>query len=258
MSELNQGKPSNIFLILLILLLIAVMGAQLWYMLDLKKQLDSLQADYLSIQQLNNKIEEKDAPAEVIEDTADTPVISSTPDLAQQPAQPPAQQSFDPVPVIPAPSPKDYRYNPQPYSQTWDPFEDFRRMEQHMDRLFNDRHRRPERPGRPDFQYHFKQDLSAPKLDVREERDRYTVFVKVPGTDAKSLSVKLDGQRLTVSGKQHYEKKDRDASGRITFSERRSGNFRRSITLPEPVEQRGMQTQINNGVLSITIPKIKY
>jgi HSP20 family protein len=94
-------------------------------------------------------------------------------------------------------------------------------------------------------------------MDVREDNTQYTVLVNIPGADAKSLSVDLDGQRLTVRGKQEYEKQDRDASGRIIFSERRSGRFQRSITLREPVEQRGMQTKIDNGVLTIRIPKMK-
>jgi len=258
MTESNQGKISKSFLIILILLLVAVMGAQLWYMLGMKNQLDNLQAEYISLQKLQDNIAEKDEPAEVTQSTATAaaPDISAAPDLKQQPAPQLPQQRMDPVPVMPAPlpSPDDYRFNPPPYSRTWDPYEDIRRMQDHMDRLFNDRHRRPERP---DFQYHFKQQLSAPKLDVREDHDRYTIFVNIPGTDAKSLSVDLDGQRLTVSGKQQYEKKDRDASGRITFSERRSGKFRRSITLREPVEQRGLQTQINNNVLTIIIPKVR-
>ena len=95
-------------------------------------------------------------------------------------------------------------------------------------------------------------------MDVKEDDKQYTVLVDIPGADAKSLSVDLDGQRLTVSGKQEYEKQDRDASGRLIFSERRSGRFDRSITLAEPVAQKGMQTQIDNGVLKITIPKLKY
>ena len=45
--------------------------------------------------------------------------------------------------------------------------------------------------------------------------------------------------------------------GNIVFSERRSGNFRRSITLPEPVIEGGMKTKIENGVLTIVIPKYR-
>lgn len=127
-------------------------------------------------------------------------------------------------------------------------------MQREMERAFD----HPYAPyNRPDFSRHFRADISEPKIDVREDNNQYTVLVNIPGADANSLSVDLDGQRLSIRGKQEYEKQDRDAFGQVIFSERRSGRFQRSITLREPVEQKGMQTKINNGVLTIIIPKMK-
>ena len=93
---------------------------------------------------------------------------------------------------------------------------------------------------------------------MREDQNQYIVLVNIPGADQKDVSVTLEGQRLTVMGKQEYKNQDRDANGNIIFSERRSGKFKRSITLRAPVDKKGMQTQIDNGVLRILIPKKKY
>jgi HSP20 family protein len=143
---------------------------------------------------------------------------------------------------------------PPYYARTWDPYQEIERMQRQMKRAFNNAYGHYSHPG---FRHHFRQDISAPKMDVREDNNQYTVFVNIPGADAKSLSVNLDDQRLSVRGRQSYEKQDRDERGRIIFRERRSGKFQRSITLPEPVKQKGMQTRIDNGVLTITIPKMK-
>jgi len=150
----------------------------------------------------------------------------------------------------------DDSFNTPPYVQTWNPHEEMLRMQQHMERAYNDRYNYPDY-NRPDYRYSFKQNISVPEIDVREDRDRYIVLVNIPGADQKDISVNLESQKLTVAGKQEYKNQDRDASGHIIFSERRSGKFKRSITLRAPVEKKGMQTRIDNGVLRIIIPKKK-
>ena len=128
-------------------------------------------------------------------------------------------------------------------------------MQRDMDRMFNDAFSRFD--NSPDFQHFFRNSVVSPQMDVTEDDDQYTVQVNLPGTDENDISVNLDEQVLTVKGELHYEKQDKDAAGDIVFQERRSGSFQRSITLPEPVKQSGMQTRVENGVLTITIPKDK-
>lgn len=115
---------------------------------------------------------------------------------------------------------------------------------------------RPEqRSEQRNFHYSFHQNFKVPEMDVKEDADKYTVIVNLPGSDAKDVSVNLDGQRLTVRGEQRFEKQDKDNSGNIIFQERRSGSFQRSVTLPGPVKQAGMKTDVKNGVLTVTVPK---
>ena len=158
------------------------------------------------------------------------------------------------TPAIPPALPNGSPFYSPYYAQPRNPYEDLRRMRRHMERVFNDRQNTYKRP---DFYYHFSQDISVPEMEVREDDRQYIVLVNIPGADERNISVKLEGQRLTVRGKQMHQKQDRDASGRIIFSERRSGNFQRSITLHAAVEERGMKTRIDNGVLTIIIPKQK-
>ena len=60
---------------------------------------------------------------------------------------------------------------------------------------------------------------------------------------------------LTVNGEQYFNQQEKDAMGNVIFQEHRSGTFQRSLTLPEPVKQNGMETHVANGVLTITMPK---
>ena len=82
------------------------------------------------------------------------------------------------------------------------------------------------------------------------------IAVNIPGTEKDSISVNLEGQRLSISAKQGYEKQHNDPSGNFTFKERSMGRFQRSLTLTEPVEADAMKTRVDNDVLKIIIPKL--
>ncbi len=251
----KQGRSNQIIFTVMILLLIVIAGMQTWYIVGIKKQLNSIQDEQSSIRS------SIPATAEQEIDKAAEPEEASAP-TQPEPTGEPEKQSVqqlssidkDLTPGNPNSSAGYPSRIPPYYAQRWDPYQEIERMQREMERAFG----HPYGPyNRPDFRRHFRADISEPKMDVREDNNQYTVLVNIPGADAKSLSVDLDGQRLTVRGKQEYEKQDRDASGQIIFSERRSGRFQRSITLREPVEQKGMQTKIDNGVLTIIIPKMK-
>ncbi len=261
MPEKNQSQSTQLSFTMqaVLLLLVVIIGIQIWYMLAMKKQLDTIQAEYISIQPSAQAASEKEegAAATIAVDKINTPAIAENktePVPQDQAAQKMPPGNRNAAPVLPPALPKGSPFNSRYYAQTRDPYEDLRRMRRHMERVFNDRQNTYKRP---DFHYHFRQDISVPEMEVREDDRQYIVLVNIPGADERNISVKLEGQRLTVRGKQMQQKQDRDASGHIIFSVRRSGSFQRSITLHAAVEERGMKTRIDNGVLTIIIPKKK-
>ena len=264
MPETNESKSIPSFITMLVLLLVAVVGIQTWYMVKMQRTLDTIQSEQSSslppeqqAAETNAKLATKKPVTPAEEKTA---IDQGEPVIQEIPAEKKNLNPDNPAPLAPdasaPPALADDFFNSPPYMQTWDPYEEMRRMQQQMERRFNDRYNTPYY-NRPDYRYRFQQNISAPEMDMREDRDRYIVLVNIPGTDQKDISVTLEGQRLTVMGKQEYKNQDRDANGNIIFSERRSGKFKRSITLHEPVEKKGMKNQIDNGVLRIMIPKKK-
>lgn len=251
----------------MILLLIVVAGMQTWYIVGIKKQLNTIQNEQASIQSSTPKSKQRqDQKIETQQPSIAAQPEPQQPETMAEAEQQTAQQSQpvkDPTPHDKQSLSAGESSAIAPYhAQRRDPYREIERMRREMDRAFNNPYAFPYPPPdarnyRPDFQRHFSQNISAPRMNIREDEKQYTVFVDVPGTDAKSLSVDLDGQQLTVKGQQEYTKQEKDASGQILYSERRSGNFSRSVTLPGPVEQKGMQTQIKDDVLKITIPKLR-
>ena len=59
---------------------------------------------------------------------------------------------------------------------------------------------------------------------------------------------------MTISGTIDDAHKDED-SARLLRHERRSGQFSRTITLPAPVQSDQIDSRVENGLMTVTIPK---
>jgi len=129
------------------------------------------------------------------------------------------------------------------------PWDQMNRLHQQMDQLFNDTFSQL-----PPDQATMLATMSSPSLDVREEKDRYTVRADMPGADKATLKVNVEGRLLTISGQRTSvdETKDND---KVIRSERSMAQFVRSIELPGPVKTSDVDAKYDNGVLTLNLPK---
>lgn len=90
----------------------------------------------------------------------------------------------------------------------------------------------------------------AAGFELREEADRYVLVSKIPETQAKNVSVKVDNDRfVTITTKQD---KSSQAGGMSAFS---ASSSTQSLTLPGPVKVERMTMDYKNGQLEVTLPK---
>lgn len=92
-----------------------------------------------------------------------------------------------------------------------------------------------------------------PDFEVRETPEAYVFKADLPGVSLDDLEITVTANRLLVSGKREAEKHDE----RDTFYayERAYGSFARAFTLPDDADTANVRAEMNNGVLSLTIPK---
>jgi HSP20 family protein len=140
-----------------------------------------------------------------------------------------------------------------PFGDEWDPFAEFERMREQMMRMFDDSFGRL--GASPLWRQRRGGEFFAPHMDLEEKGDAYVVRMDIPGADKGDISVNIEGQTLTVSGKTSELREEKDKSGRILRQERRSGRFQRVMTLPGPVQVEKMVATYKDGVLTITVPK---
>lgn len=94
---------------------------------------------------------------------------------------------------------------------------------------------------------------NAPRVDVKEAKDSYTLEMDLPGKSEKDVNIELDRNKLTISSKNEEEKKDKDT--KWILKERRPNNFERRFTLPEDVDGENITASFKNGVLTINMQK---
>lgn len=93
----------------------------------------------------------------------------------------------------------------------------------------------------------------APKVDIREEPERFVLSADIPGVDPSEIEIHMDKGMLTIKGERRTEK--REENERMIRVERSYGAFHRRFALPESADPDRITATGRNGVLEITIPK---
>ncbi|MBQ9494168.1 MAG: Hsp20/alpha crystallin family protein [Treponema sp.] len=107
----------------------------------------------------------------------------------------------------------------------------------------------------------FGTSFAMPKVDVKEEKDAYTMHMDLPGMSENDVNVELDHNVLTISS--HHEesteeksdKKAKKDAGKYLIRERRVSEFTRRFTLPDDVNGEHVAASFKNGVLTVSIPR---
>ena len=99
----------------------------------------------------------------------------------------------------------------------------------------------------------FERATFAPTFDVSENKDAYVFKADVPGVKKEDLDISITGNRLSVSGKREWDHETKNDT--YYAYEREYGSFSRSFTLPDGADFEHVKTSLDNGVLSLWIPK---
>ena len=128
--------------------------------------------------------------------------------------------------------------------QRWDPFNELRQMQDTMNRIWKGYQGPAENGGFEEW---------AVPLDVVRKGDDIEVRASVPGVDPGAIQITVENDVLTIRGQTASEK----AEGDFLMRERRSGSFHRALRLPDTVDVDRAETGYDNGVVTISFPKLE-
>jgi HSP20 family protein len=94
-------------------------------------------------------------------------------------------------------------------------------------------------------------DLWAPPADIEETEDAWIIEADLPGTRAEDVNIDVEDGELVISG----EIVERERRGVLRRRTRRSGAFELRVSVPADIDPDQVKASMDNGVLTVTIPK---
>lgn len=91
------------------------------------------------------------------------------------------------------------------------------------------------------------------RLDVKENENDFSVVADLPGIKKEEISISVDEGRLSIAVNRNEESED--SKDNYLHKERRSCSMTRSIYLGENTDSGSIKAKLEEGVLTVTIPK---
>jgi len=128
----------------------------------------------------------------------------------------------------------------------WQPFSDIETLRRQMDRMFDDI------TGVNGYE---ESTNWRPAVELIDGEENLTLRAAVPGLEGKDLDISVTRDSVTLKGEHSY--KERTEEKGVYRSEFRYGRFERTVRLPIAVQNNKVKAEFNNGILTLTLPKVE-
>ena len=132
----------------------------------------------------------------------------------------------------------------------WDPFRDLLSLQDRMDRLFEDNITRSNV-----FEEALTTGIWSPVVDIYETEEKVIIKVELPGMTKSDVVIEINENNLVLRGERKFQKDIREENYHCI--ERSYGTFSRTFALPDTVDRDNVVANFVEGILEITIPKVK-
>jgi HSP20 family protein len=86
--------------------------------------------------------------------------------------------------------------------------------------------------------------------DVHEDADHFYARFELPGVKKEDLKIEIHNRLLTVTAQRHDKSGSSEGEGTFTLS--------RSISVPEGVKDEAIGAKLEDGILTVTLPKQEH
>lgn len=92
-----------------------------------------------------------------------------------------------------------------------------------------------------------------PLTNVTEDSNNYYVRAELPGIKSDELDIQVTSDGISVAGERKIPEEGNGVKHHRR--EREAGKFSRSINLPGEIDVNAVEASLENGILTVTIPK---
>jgi HSP20 family protein len=93
----------------------------------------------------------------------------------------------------------------------------------------------------------------APAIDVVENESETMLVAELPGVSKEDIKISMENNLLTITGSRRSNALPEKANW--VRNEIRTGDFVRTIQLPEGIATEKISAEMNSGLLKVTLPK---
>ena len=98
---------------------------------------------------------------------------------------------------------------------------------------------------------------TAPAVNVKESEKAYVMEVAAPGIKKECCRINVDQEgNLSLSIENKSEHKEENKKQHYLRREFSYSNYEQTYTLPEDVNREGIEAKVDNGILTVTLPKV--
>ena len=91
----------------------------------------------------------------------------------------------------------------------------------------------------------------SPSVNILETKEGYLLEAELPGVNKSGLEVLLEGNELTIIGRRQAD----TVKAEVVYRESSAHDYRRSFALDPSIDAANISANIEQGVLTLTLPK---
>lgn len=95
----------------------------------------------------------------------------------------------------------------------------------------------------------------SPASEASSDDAAYRIAIELPGVTEDDLDLTIDSGVVSIKGEKKTEREEKGETW--FFSERQYGAFSRSFRLPADADEKAVNAELKDGVLTITVGKLE-
>jgi HSP20 family protein len=97
----------------------------------------------------------------------------------------------------------------------------------------------------------------TPPVDLYETASEFVLTAELPGLSRDQIEIHAEDGRIVIRGARNADGGREIPCEQYHRVERGHGRFSRAFSLPEPIDIEGITADLKDGILSVTIPKLR-
>ena len=110
----------------------------------------------------------------------------------------------------------------------------------------------------PEAAYWENMDKFSVPVEIEDKGKEFIVKAELPGVSKENLDIDIDKNCICINAKKEEEKTEENKEHTYKKSEFRYGEFSRTVYFPEDVDTNKTEAKLENGVLTINVPKVMH